>query len=63
MSDEKKGWGWPMNSKKAHYFVSIRSLCMRWMYSGKLTDDIHDSPDNCKACMKKREKMEKATQK
>jgi len=53
-----RGWGWPMNSQKAHYFPAgeIISLCGRWMYSGHLEDDRHESRDNCAACRKKRER-------
>jgi len=55
---EKKGWGFPSNSKKAHYFFNDSiSLCGKWMFTGKLEDDNHKSPDNCKACMVKREKL------
>lgn len=57
MSNEK-GWGFPLRSKKAHYFNNeLVSLCGKWMFTGKLEDDKHNSPDNCKICMKKREKL------
>lgn len=53
----KEGWGWPDNSKKAHYFHEGRSLCMRWMYLGKLTKTQRTSerrgPDDCPACHKR----------
>jgi hypothetical protein len=39
----RSGWGWPARSNKAHYF---HSGC-----------DKHRSPDNCKECMKRREKL------
>lgn len=49
----KSGWGWPLNSKKAHYFAdSITSLCRRWMYSGPRELPTHASPDDCAACVK-----------
>jgi len=42
-----------MNASKWHYFVESRSLCGRWMCFGtELSDEAHDSPDNCKACVK-----------
>jgi len=54
-----KGWGWPGNSKKAHYFMegSITAICGRWAYSGKRTDTWHDSPDNCAECKRRRAKL------
>jgi hypothetical protein len=54
-----QGWGWPLNSAKAHYFLKgdIRSICMKWAFGGTRTDDNHKSVDNCKECMKRREKM------
>lgn len=48
------GWGWPANSRKAHYFHNSRSLCCAWFFSGTLHQGNNDSLDNCKACMKKR---------
>jgi hypothetical protein len=54
-----QGWGWPGNSRKAHYFPfgETRSLCGRWVFSGHLSDDYHDSPDNCTECKRKRAKL------
>jgi hypothetical protein len=52
MADEKRGWGWPLLSRKAHYFIGAMSLCRKWMYTGSIFDTDHNSPDNCKACMK-----------
>lgn len=50
---EPRGWGWPMNSRKAHYFEAGRSLCGRWMFWGRdLLDDVARSPDDCAACWK-----------
>lgn len=62
VTDERKqlaltqGWGWPANSKKAHYFRAgeIQSECRKWAYAGEREDTHHDSPDNCAACMKRR---------
>lgn len=52
----KQGWWLPMNSKKAHYIMSNRSLCGKWGYLGSgesLEDNNHDSRDNCADCRKK----------
>ena len=49
-----RGWGFPLNSKKAHYFIAGHAMCGGWMFFGALENDAHDSIDNCKACMKKR---------
>jgi hypothetical protein len=49
----KVGWGWPSNSKKAHYFYDGRSLCMRWIFFGAVEQGKDDSCDNCVACKKK----------
>lgn len=49
-----EGWGWPLNSRKAHYFVEGRSLCGGWMFFGQPTpNQAPGSPDDCKACVKK----------
>ncbi|MBA7529732.1 hypothetical protein ES705_21931 [subsurface metagenome] len=49
----KEGWGFPAESRKAHYFVDSMSLCRRWgFYSGPLEQGNDDSPDNCAACAK-----------
>ena len=50
-----EGWGWPLNARKAHYFLEGRSLCMRWMFFGTLVPDPADktSPDDCKTCTKR----------
>jgi hypothetical protein len=34
----KRGWGWPTNSKKAHYFFDGRSLCGKWGFFGDVDD-------------------------
>lgn len=55
MGDLAQGWGWPANARKAHYFEKgeIMPLCRGWMFTGRRVDGNHDSPDNCKRCMKK----------
>lgn len=52
----KEGWGFPLNSKKAHYFVGTRSLCMAWMFFGRLEQGNDASGDNCKGCRTRLEK-------
>jgi hypothetical protein len=55
-----KGWWFPLNAGKAHYFNdNITSLCGRWgkFNNAPLEDANHTSKDNCKACMKEREKL------
>lgn len=52
-----KGWGFPANSRKAHYFVDGRSLCGKWMYFGSLEDSNDNSSDNCTACKKAVQKL------
>lgn len=50
----KEGWKWLINSTKAHYFRGGQSLCRRWMSFGTTFEQGNDeSPDNCKACVKK----------
>jgi len=54
---QKKGWGFPLNSRKAHYFDDDAfSMCGKWMFTGSLFDDKHSHPDNCVICMRKRNK-------
>jgi len=53
----RKGWGFPLNSKRAHYFVDGRSLCGKWMFFGDLEDFNDDSSDNCTACKKALKKL------
>ena len=55
---KKEGWGWPANTRKAHYFVESRSLCGRWLFFGELENFSHNSPSNCLPCRRKREKLE-----
>lgn len=59
--EPKQGWGWPLNTKKSHYFVGGRSLCGKWgAMMLELNDNKHKSPDNCAECKRKREKRVKA---
>jgi hypothetical protein len=54
------GWGWPGDSRKAHYFEAndTRSLCSKWgFFEGQREDDNHGSPDNCTVCRRKREAL------
>lgn len=49
----KEGWGFPGQSRKAHYFVDGTALCRKWgFYRGPVDQGNDDSPDNCSACMK-----------
>ena len=63
MTGDRRGWGWPMDAKKAHYFIFASdrtwnsSLCGGWAYGGNLEDSNDDSPDNCKECLKKLQKI------
>lgn len=58
MDDLKEGWGWPLNSKKAHYFQDARALCGKWLYTGRLELGNNASLDNCMACRRKLDKMQ-----
>lgn len=52
-----EGWKWLVNSTKAHYFVDGKSLCGRWLTFSKGYEKGNiDSPDNCKACVKRYKK-------
>ena len=57
MSDKKtaatEGWGFPSNSKMAHYFRDGRSLCSKWGFWGALETGNDESADNCVACRRK----------
>ena len=57
MSDSKQGWGWPSNSKKAHYFVDHTALCGKWMFFGSLDASDTTSPDDCMACRRRLDKV------
>lgn len=55
-----EGWGWPINSRKAHYYIGGMSLCRKWMMlGGNLEQGNDDSADNCKACKTKLAKRNK----
>jgi hypothetical protein len=55
-----KGWGFPMNSRKAHYFAEgeLISICSKMMYAGPLEDDNHHSSSNCADCKRRRDKLD-----
>lgn len=45
-----RGWFWPSNSRKAHYFVDGNAACGKWFI---WSDDVRESPpgpDDCKKC-------------
>lgn len=48
----KEGWGFPLLSKKSHFFINGMSLCRKWMYAGHLEDPTSSSPDDCAQCKK-----------
>lgn len=46
-----RGWGFPGNANKAHFFHQGRSLCLGWIFTGTLThDDGRKGPDDCAKC-------------
>lgn len=50
-----EGWAWPVNAKKAHYFVNKESLCRRWMYLADLEASesiVEETSGDCLACRK-----------
>jgi len=52
-TEVNEGWGFPGDSRKAHYFVDGMALCRKWgFYRGPLEKGNDNSPDNCAACMK-----------
>lgn len=55
-----KGWGWPGNSKKAHYFVAGLSLCGKWMFWGSDFRESPPGPDDCRACAKRHGPLSRA---
>ena len=59
MSALSRGWRFPLNSRKAHYFLDGESisLCRKWMYTGESEDTNHDSPDNCAECRRRRARL------
>ena len=57
MAEKQEGWGWPLNSRKAHYFRDGLALCGKWMFFGPPDGNQKEySSDDCKACSRKREK-------
>lgn len=54
MEELKEGWGAPNAFGKWHYFRGKESLCRKWfLYMGRLEQGSDNSPDNCKACMRR----------
>jgi hypothetical protein len=48
------GWGWPANSRKAHYFAGSNiSICRKMMFFGSKEIGNDGSPDNCAECKKR----------
>jgi len=49
---QKRGWAWPDNAAKSHYFINGRSLCGRWMFLGEPLAEDHPGGlrNDCKAC-------------
>jgi hypothetical protein len=62
VSAKPAGWGWPLLSKKAHYFYDGRSLCGKWLFSGALTANDAHTVDDCADCTKRRAAMLKRQQ-
>jgi len=53
MEELNEGWGYPINSRKAHYFVDTMSLCRQYgFYRADLAQGDDNSPDTCLKCMK-----------
>ncbi len=66
----REGWGFPVSSKKAHYFiikpgtVMGNSLCMNWgFYAGPTEQGNDDNPDNCISCRKKLKAIQETNKK
>ena len=56
-----RGWWFPANSRKAHYMMGTRSMCGKWSTlgvptAGMYSDELHNSPDNCAECRRRRDK-------
>ena len=49
------GWGWPVNSRKCHFFEQGIALCGKWMFFGAKVDNQSKtkSIDDCVACSRK----------
>lgn len=60
MSDPvEEGWGFPRQSKKAHYFYDLTALCGKWgFYRGPLEKGNDDSSDNCSECKRRKAKRD-----
>lgn len=57
-SEVNSGWACPSNSRKFHYFVDARSLCLKWMFFGQLqSDDGTPNSNDCKDCRNRLTKM------
>jgi hypothetical protein len=54
-TEKKDGWGFPLLSKKAHYFsvATARSLCGRWAYTGEYEQGNDNHPINCAECRRR----------
>ena len=52
------GWGFPLNSKKSHYFVNGRSLCGKWLFFGHVDPANDDRYEKCSICLKRLRKKE-----
>lgn len=59
------GWGWPLASRKAHWFDAgnAESLCGRWLFTGPRDGDaeVRSSDDDCAMCTKRLAKRAKET--
>ena len=57
---KNEGWGWPGNSKKAHYFEKNHnlSLCGKWLYMGPREQGNDGSTDNCTSCRRALQKRQ-----
>lgn len=58
------GWGWPVASRKAHYFEGApRSLCGKWLYTGPLNNEgaERSGPDDCAECRRRYDKAHPAS--
>ena len=53
------GWSPVYRSLKWHYFLNRKSLCRRYVLTGKsiLTEGADDADTNCKLCMKRLKKL------
>lgn len=56
---DAKGWGKSPASRKWHYFNRDSfSLCGKiGFYFGPVSDNLHESPENCAECKKKFKKV------